>query len=637
MLQSMRENMKGAVAIVIVGFLGLIMALSLVDLGANGGHYGQNFTDAAEVNGNKISERDLQIALQQERQRLQAQLGGSLPPEFLSDDRLRGPVLQNLIRSRVVLDKAATSGMTIGNKEIDTFITQQPQFQLDGRFDADTFRQALYASSYTPTEYRNELKQTLAAEQLSSVFNNSSFITEQELERMYGLSRQTRNFSWVSLPIANLPETIIVTNEDIAKEYDANKASYNTEEKVAVEFIELRVNDFTADISVAIEDIQQRFDQERRQNSSIEREAAHIMVDGDNELAETNITSVQEKLADGSVDFAELALQYSDDFATKETGGNLGVSDGSVFPPAFETALENLEVGEVSEAIVIDGATHFIKLLDVVGGADSGPSFEESKARIEAELKTIEAEQIFVERLAELNDLAYNAENLADVADQLGLPVGETSLFTRNGGSDAILNDGRIVNAAFSDQVLLERFSSEVLELAPDYAVVVKLTQHEPVRTQTLEEKSQEIISQLKIKRAKEQLAEQAKELQAALATGKSLDDIAKESSLVINSENNITRENRSLEAELVSHVFALAKPSSEASPVTSSFYLANNDYVLLSLNAVDNADFSTLSEEEKHGARLSLTQASVASEVRAWQSELVNSADIEIIGTDQY
>ena len=49
-----------------------------------------------------------------------------------------------------------------------------------------------------------------------------------------------------------------------------------------------------ADISVGIEDIQQRFEQERRQNSTVEREAAHIMVDADNELADENLVVLQE-------------------------------------------------------------------------------------------------------------------------------------------------------------------------------------------------------------------------------------------------------------------------------------------------------------------------------------------------------
>lgn len=636
MLQTMRENMKGTVAILIVGFLGLIMALSLVDLSGSGG-YGQNSNDVAEVNGNKISERELQIALQQERQRLQGQFGNSLPAEFLSDDRLRTPTLQGLIQRSVVQDRAVKSGMTISNEALDKFITEQPQFQTDGRFDPEIFVQGLRASSYTPVSYRAQLKQSLAAEQFLNVFSTTGFVTQAEVEKLYGLSRQSRNFSWLSLPIADLPASIIVTADDIQKEYEANKDNYNTREQVAVEFIELKVSDFTKDIAISSDDIQLRFEQEQKQNTTIEREAAHIMIDADNELADENIALVQEKLASGSADFGDLAREYSDDFASQESGGNLGISSGSVFPPAFESVLEELKEGEVSGPIVIDNATHFIKLVSISGGKNDNSTLSaEDKNRIEAQLKNLEAEQIFVEKLAELTDLAYNADSLAEVADQLNLKSGETGLFSRTGSSDEILNDGRVLSAAFSDQVLLEKFSSDVIEIAPNHAVVIKLIKHEPIRTQTLDEKSADIIAELKIERAKKLLAEQAEVLKAELAQGKPLEDIARDNNLVVNSESNITRENRNLDAQLVDHVFTLNKLASKQVPVTSSLYLANNDYVLISLNTVTNADFTSLTEEEKRAARASLTQVSLASEFRAWQAELIKNADIEVFGAVQ-
>ncbi len=632
----MRENMKGTVAILIVGFLGLIMALSLVDLSGSGG-YGQNNDNVAEVNGNKISERDLQIALQQERQRLQAQFGDSLPAGFLTDGRLRTPALQGLIQRSVVQDRAIKSGMTISDQAIDKFITDQPQFQIDGRFDPQIFVQGLRASNFTPVAYRAKLKQSLAAEQFLNVFSTTGFVTEVELEKLYGLSRQSRDFSWLSLPLADLPASIIITADDIQNEYAANKANYNTEEQVAVEFIELKVSDFTNDISVSSEEVQQIFEQEQTLYSSIEREAAHIMIDADNERAAENIALVKEKLATDSMSFSDLAREYSDDFASKESGGNLGISDGSVFPPEFESTLENLKEGEVSGPVEIDNATHFIKLLSITGGKeDKAVMSEEDKIRIESQLKNIAAEQVFVEKLAELTDLAYNADSLADVAGQLNLNSGETGLFTRNGGSEPVLNDARVLDAAFSDQVLLEKFSSEVIEIAPDHAVVIKLIKHEPVRTQTLDEKSEDIIATLKIERAKKQLAEQAQEFKAALAEGKSLEDIAKDNNLVINSENNITRENRNLNAELVEHIFTLSRPASKDAPVASSLYLSNNDYVLVSLNSVTNADFSLLSEEEKQAARASLTQVSLTSEYKAWQAELLKNAEVEVFGATQ-
>jgi peptidyl-prolyl cis-trans isomerase D len=636
MLQTMRENMKGTVAILIVGFLGLIMALSLVDLSGSSG-YGQNFNDVAEVNGNKISERDLQIALQQERQRLQSQFGDSLPAEFLSDDRLRTPALQGLIQRSVVQDRALKSGMTISDEALDKFITEQPQFQTDGRFDPELFVQGLRASSYTPLSYRAQLKQSLASEQFLNVFSSTGFVTQAEVEKLYGLSLQSRNFSWLSLPIADLPASIIVTADDIQKAYEAGKANFNTREQVAVEFIELKVSDFTNDIVINSDDIQLRFEQEQKQRSAIEREAAHIMIDADNELADKNIALVQEKLASGSVDFGDLAREYSDDFGSQESGGNLGISNGSVFPPEFERVLEELKEGEVSGPIVIDNATHFIKLISVSGGQDDKSILSlEDKNRIESQLKNLEAEQIFIEKLAELTDLSYNADSLNEVADQLNLESGETGLFSNMGGSDEILNDGRVLSAAFSDQVLLEKFSSEVIEIAPNHAVVIKLIKHEPVRTQTLDEKSADIIAALKIERAKNQLAQQAETLKAELAEGKALVDIATDNNLVVNSESNITRENRSLDAQLVEHVFTLNRLASKQAPVTSSLYLANNDYVLMSLNTVIDADFTALSEEEKRAARISLTEVSLASEFRAWQAELIKNADVEVFGAIQ-
>ena len=102
MLQSMRNNLKGTVAILIVGFLGLIMAVSLINLDGLGVHH-SNYGDVATVNGRDITEQDLRLAMGQEAQRLQAQFGDNLPAEFLSEERLRGPVLDNLVQRNVLL------------------------------------------------------------------------------------------------------------------------------------------------------------------------------------------------------------------------------------------------------------------------------------------------------------------------------------------------------------------------------------------------------------------------------------------------------------------------------------------------------------------------------------------------------
>ena len=53
MLQTMRDKMKGTVAIVIVGFLALIMALSLINLNMGGSQEHQQ--EVASVDGRTIT------------------------------------------------------------------------------------------------------------------------------------------------------------------------------------------------------------------------------------------------------------------------------------------------------------------------------------------------------------------------------------------------------------------------------------------------------------------------------------------------------------------------------------------------------------------------------------------------------
>lgn len=626
MLQSMRENMKGAIAVFIVIFLGLILAIGLVDFNSFGGGY--TSSDVAEVNGRTISERDLQISLGQERQRLQSQFGDNLPAEFLSDERLREPVLQGLIQRNVLLDKAVDGNMTISDNELDKLITELPDFQVDGQFDSQLFVQAIRGIGHTPASFRMLLRDDVVVSQLRNAISATNFITDQELKNIVALSRQTRDFTWVQLPLADLPEQMTVTDEEVGQYYEDNKANYKTEEKVAVEYITLSVGDMVSSVIVGEDEIKQQYEQEVQQfTASNEKEAAHVMIEGNDEAAQQKIQEVQDKLASGE-DFASLAKEYSDDFGSRDNGGNLGITTGDAFPAEFESTLANLSEGEVSQPVKIDNATHFIKLLALNNAAPA--TFAESQARIESELRSLQAEQIYIEKLTTLKDLAFNAENLTEVAEPLALSVGKTALFTQAGGDDAVLADGRVVSAAFSEQVLQQGYTSDVLELAPDKAVVIKLVQHEPVRTLTLDEKQSDIVAELKLDKAKAQLASQAESLKAALANGEALADLAEKNVLELKTESNITRDGGGLSAALTQHVFDLSRPQADT-PVTSSLYLDNNDYALVSLSAVNDAKFDDLSEEEKRGARLSLLRSLSANEFQSWQQRLVDQAKVDI------
>jgi peptidyl-prolyl cis-trans isomerase D len=626
MLQSMRNKTKGLVAVFLIGLLTIPLAL----VGVENLFYGSSTVgEAAEVDGTVITERDVQLAISRERQRLQSQFGENLPADFFTDERLRESVMTSLVQRTLMINIAEKGNMTFSTQEIDKTIVELPIFQLEGNFDQQRFLQSVRNLGHTPASFRELLKNDLLANQMQGAIVSSDFITDKEIDQVVALSRQTRDFSWLTLPLENLPTTMTVSEEEISIHYDSNKAQYLSTEEVAIEYIELSVAAIEKDITIDEAAIQQQYDEiVASYDATTQREASHIMIEGDDEAAQQKIASVKEKLASGT-DFADLASEYSDDFGTRDNGGNLGISTGDGFPEAFEEALLLLTEGQVSEAVSIDNATHFIKLIALT--EKKAPTFDSQKAKIESELKRTQAEEQFIVDVQTLEELAYNAENLGEVAGELGVTAIKTSLFTRDNAStaDAVLQDRRVIDAAFSEQVVQDKHSSDVLNLSSDKVVVVKLLEHNPVRTLTLEEKSEEILAELQLEKAKVQIAEQASLLREALDNGADITVLAEEKGVAISTQTDAQRNAAGVPEELLASVFEMPHPKEKT--VLLERHLDNGDYIIASLSKVSLGNTEELSVEERVSLRTSLSSGIAGDEYRAWQAHLESQADVEI------
>ncbi|MDO9735300.1 peptidylprolyl isomerase, partial [Glaesserella parasuis] len=62
--------------------------------------------------------------------------------------------------------------------------------------------------------------------------------------------------------------------------------------------------------------------------------------------------------------FAQLAKSKSQDKLSAAQGGDLGWAKAGVFPKAFESAANALNIGKTSQPIKVDNAFHVIKVLE---------------------------------------------------------------------------------------------------------------------------------------------------------------------------------------------------------------------------------------------------------------------------------
>jgi peptidyl-prolyl cis-trans isomerase D len=573
------------------------------------------------VNGADISEREVMQATARERARI-LNSNPDMDRSLVEDEALRPQAMRQLIYRELLIQAAKEQDLGVDPALISDLILDVEQFQTDGKFDEDRFRYAIRSQGYTSSsKFTEMLTDQFLVEQLSNGIINSSFVTDSELSTLIALAEQKRSFDYARLALKPFKDAVALTDTQISEYYEENLLQYMTERKLSVEYIELNSAMLLQDQEATEEDIQARFEQEKQSadNSSSLR-AAHILL---GEASAELIAEVQAKI-DAGDDFAQLATDYSEDVASAENGGDLGFTSGDTFPETFEDALAALEVGQVSAPVETDSGTHFIKLLEI---EKTEFLFEEQSERIAQELKQEAADSLMVEKLEILKEMAFNADNLQEVAVDLALVANVSEPFTVNGGA-GIASSAAVVNAAYSPEVADDGYASEVLDLGDDNYVVLKLKEDFPSRQQSLEEVKANVINSLTNSIAQTTIDAKAEEIQARLTAGASIKAVADEFDLEITSVDAGARNNAQVDSEVNAYVFEL--PTPRDAEVKDGFNTANGDFVAVQLSEVVLADTDAVEEARVEQIR-SIVEASTRNkEFSSYQETLIDQASIK-------
>ncbi|NRA22304.1 MAG: SurA N-terminal domain-containing protein, partial [Oceanospirillaceae bacterium] len=381
MLQGIRDNSKGIVAKVIVGFIVLTFAMFGVDslVGLT-----QGSNAPASVNGEEISEQDLYQATQLQRRSILAQMGANADPSSIDDNLLRGMVLDSLIQEKALLVEADQNDMLVSAVMIDKIIASNPAFQIDGRFSASQFDAAIRNIGFTRLSYRESIRKQLVLAQQRAGFSLSSYILPKNLQQIVALERQTRDIRYFAMPIEKVRELTSVTDAEIKSEFESTKNNLNTDEQVVLEYVYLDQQDLLSQIELSDEDINTQYDQLVASfEIKAQRQAAHILIEVNDEINDAaaleKILVIKQRLVAGE-DFASVAKETSDDFGSVDNGGDLGIVERGTFEAGFEDELFSLDEGQVSEPVKSESGYHLIKVLLVI--ETTVPSLADSKENI---------------------------------------------------------------------------------------------------------------------------------------------------------------------------------------------------------------------------------------------------------------
>lgn len=614
MLQNIRDNSQGWIAKTIIGIIVVLLALTGFEAIFNSSGNARN---AAEVNGEEISLDELNQAVNMQRRQLMQQLGSDFDASLFDDKLMRDSALGALIDRTLLLQGARDADFAFSQAALDQLILQTPEFAVDGVFNAARFDQVIQQMGYTRMQFRQLLEQEMLIGQLRAGISGSGFVTDQQIERFAQLERQTRDFA--SITVAADGSAVQVSDEEARQYYEANTERFRSPEQVVLEYVELNKEAYFDEVDASEEELQELYRQQIG-NLAEQRRAAHILieVDGTSDAeAKAQLEEIAAQLAAGG-DFATLAKEHSDDPGSANEGGDLGYAGPGVYDPAFEDALYALEEGQVSAPVRSEFGWHLIKLLGVQ--SPEVPSFEIMKPELERELKAQQVEQRFVEVTKELENLAFESADLEQPAQELGLTVKSTEPFGREGG-EGIAANRQVIQAAFSDEVLMDRANSSVIELDPDTVVAVRIKQHLEPEVQAFETVRDGIFEQLQHSKAAEQARSEGEKLLATLREGGEVEGQWQ-------SVEAATRGQDGVAPAVLQTVFRMPKPEGENSTF-SGVTLASGDYVVIRLNGVSEPD-GELSTEEKQNYRRFLASRSGQQDFAAYREKQHAEAKIE-------
>lgn len=621
MIQSLREKLSGVIAIVIIILIGIPLAFFGVDSLFLNSNRVQN---VGSVNGKDISELDFARAVASRERQVAQLLGENFDSELVDSTRIESAALTGLVELYLLLTHAEDKGMGYTEEFVAEQIRRAPEFQVNGQFSDALLGSYLGQLGFTASTFISALGEEMVSNHLRFGLQSSSIATEQMLENNIAVSQEKRNYQTLVLPVETVISEVEVIQEEIDTYYQENSEQFQRQERVSLDYVQLSAAAFTEDVEVSEEEVEQRFEIVKAALPT-RRQAAHILVEiQDDDTHVAVLDQIQQELESGA-EFEALAELYSDDIGSSGTGGLLGFSDGNTFPAAFEVALAELAVGEVSNPVLTDAGFHIIKLVNV----DEQPfELEEEYARLENEIRLRKATDLYQINLETLTEASFSTDNLQQLIEEFSsiktMEIASTDLFDRTQGAGIAAN-ATVRAAAFSDDVLVRRLNSEAIVIDETTSVVVYLRERVEAGTASLEEVGDQIEETLRRNKGSALLESKVAEIEVRLHDGEEVEDVARDEGIEWQVQLDALRGSGGLIGRSV-----FAAPLDGDFPVIGSEIQVNGDYLIYSIDSVSPGSLEDFNEVQLSQLAFQMAQLVAESESNAYLNTLRAEADID-------
>ncbi len=482
----------------------------------------------ATVAGQTITQQEFNVALRERQESLQSMSGGRIDPAMLDNPELRLGVAEGLVNQRLLWVQATRANLTATDQQLRAMLEQAPVFQDNGKFSLDLYRQYLKTRGKGELEFEGELRRDLLMRQVDDAYTESAFLPRTVVQRMLKLTETQREVSTFTFAPERFESKATVEGGAAKKYYDSRLDEFRLPEQVRVEYVALTIDSLLPSTTVDPEEVKKSYDDVASKSQVQEsRQASHILITADakapaeeKQKAKAKAEDLLKQIKAKPASFADLAKAHSQDPGSAEKGGDLGSFKRGDMVKAFSAAAYDMKVGDIAGPVETEYGYHIIKLTGITEG--KLPSFESMRGQLETDLKRQRAGKKFAELAEQFNNAAFEqSDSLKAAADLAKVPLQQSAWFSRNAATDARLNNPKLLQAIFSDEVLKNKRNTEAVEVTPGTLVAARLLEHQPSTVRPFDNVQAEISTKLQRQRATQLAAQEGRAALEKLRQGK--------------------------------------------------------------------------------------------------------------------
>ena len=580
MLESVRNFLSGKRVIVIA----VVLAIPFVFLGSTS--FGTTFSSYGTVNGEPVTQIDINLATSQVSQRLQSIYGEEFSLEDLDEETSLGLIKNEIINQKTLLAQVKRMGLTTSEKKAKQEIINLDNFQGDQGFDQALFESSVRMNGFTSDEYIRLVQESMSLDTLLKAMGVSAFPIEKEIIAMASMLETSRDINFIKINKAELENTQKASLTEGQEFYDANPFLFLSQEQRDFSYIVLTFDAFKEQVNVPDGYIEEAYaDYTDDLEGQVQNRISHYMIEKSNYNssadARQSIDKVLKDIQSGILTFENAVTESSDDAGSKDSFGDLGLSSGDAFPEEFETAISSMALNELSEVLELDDSFHILKLTEVL--KPEVKSLAVMEKQLLEELLDAEALALMQEGFLDLESMVLGGSTLGELADAANQSISITGLQNMEEitlqGFDNYSSEDLFDAAVVPNKI-------EIFESEDSYAFVM-LTQKLESSVQPFIDVAEQAIAEVRSQKANELIEDFSQDAEVILSGSKALPNIVGISNETF---KNVKRFSSLLPSEVITETFE----SSIGALVTSTAFNGDRFWAQSSNEVIPSeADFS--------------------------------------------